>query len=240
MASILKGGEIGAEIGAALGPEGEIVGAGVGGLAGLAASIGRVIRNEPDPEQQPLLRRPAPRNIFGSSPTGAAGLRQRPPPIVAGRERNPASDPDIMIDIPLSPVRGPPDTFQPRRPLSDVRNLPKKIGVGAAVGAAIAGTIGVATSGGHHYSFPHETLPPDTPVNQPEIPVSTPAQDPAITPETVINPETPVSQQKPIFSPLSTADYRGYIGNYRLPVAGRHDFITWTKFTEGNTIASQY
>ena len=33
---------------------------------------------------------------------------------------------------------------------------------------------------------------------------------------------------------------RAYVGNYHLPVVGRHDFVKWTKYTENNALGSAY
>lgn len=241
MASVFKGAQIGGRIGEFLGPEGEVVGAGIGGLVGLGATIGRIIRNEPSTteERRPLV----PRNVFQTSPTGTSEIRQRrPTEPVGGRTQD---EPEEKLhDVPLNEQ-------QPRRPLQesiDNRNIAQKTATAVGIGTAIAGTAAVANMAGVpgeniKKSLPEKTV--DTPTTIPPEVSTRPVVAGVAPPEKAFpdNPDNPLAgpssvdpfTQEKIISPSS----RKFI-NYRLPVGGRHDFIAWTKATENNTLASAY
>lgn len=224
MTAVLKGAQYGGELGAVLGPEGEVVGAGIGGLAGLAATLGQFARGEhKDPEREPLIHHAAPPNVFQT------GIRQRrPPPPVAGRAVPP-------------PVVTPPLTPQER---IDNRGLPKRIAGGLAGAAAVLGTGAVATA----VRNPSQTLPdvPDSdPGGQssPSNESGTHGADPVITPPTPapsvsVNP-APTPQQA---QSSGSTDSSRYVGNYRTPlVPGRQfNYVTATRYAEGDTLASMY
>ncbi len=113
----------------------------------------------------------------------------------------------------------------------------------ATAAAGAASVVGAVTLGSN---LPNSTTPvqPVTPI-QPTTPITPiipttpiiPQQTPLI-PEDTKQPEIPTDVLEEHFN--NEAARKGLVGNYKLPVYGRHNYVEWTKYTEGNTQASAY
>jgi len=127
----------------------------------------------------------------------------------------------------------------------------KQAATAAAAGVAVAGTAVVGMSG-EEVKTSH--LPDEnaggkpaqrSPPNRPDTGTS------GNTGSTIAVPDSTENSPKPYVYVAGTVvsgfpsegsaqvDPR-YVGNYRLPVFGRHNYVDWTKYTENNAAAAQY
>lgn len=243
----LSGAKVGATIGEIFGPAGEVIGAGIGGLAGLGATAyAQSQRNRERgtaQERQPLIR-PNPIGGRTINVPDVSGLRQRNVPgretRVPGREtrvQNPdtlsAEEHEARVEASFRNARA--RSEQNRMPRIPLRTVAK---AGAVLGAAATtAAVGAASNVPPRASGPTPQVP-----NDPNIPPLTPS-NPTTTPEDSKQPEIPADVIQEHFDTISARAQKlkpERTGNYSLPVYGRHDYIEWTKYTEGNAIAAQY
>jgi hypothetical protein len=204
----------------------------------LGSAVGNILRGTAEEKS-------APSGLFssGANPGGVTGgaIRYRGPRATAGRPQyvtpegtiisEPTSAEDVPLEtVPLLPHAEPRQTrarFPPLRP-----TLQK--GIAAAAAAAGAAILGGGSNTG-------TTVVPE-PSPQPIPPVQNPEQHPTENPD---HPAPPFNNPDVPMPPILNAqpdliNRRGKVGNYRLPVWGRHNYVEWTKYTEGNAIASAY
>lgn len=219
MASI----KTGAAIGSLFGPEGEVIGAGVAGLAGLATAISHALRDPPsEPHERQSLIRPN-----GLSGREVPGLRQRNVPRII--------DPNISRD-PNTPPQ--PRPVRPvRMPRPSTGTIAKVAAAGVATAATSAGLLSTQVPGGT--TLPQTTTPGTT------TPGTTTVPPPVQNPTTSTTISTPAKQGKDEPKPNPNPITRlpppvvGYPrGNYRLPAYGRFNFVTWDRYTMGNALGS--
>lgn len=249
----LESAKLGASVGQFLGPEGELGGAVIGGVLGAAGVLGNLLPRRTPPSQPherlPLLVRPSP--LQGRTLTPSSGLRQRTPAPVPGREPDTEATATAAINRAVQQSRRPP-TFRPR-----ARHIPPVVGI---AGAAAATANAALTS---QIPQPPSTAPipptpptvttpsaPQPPPVTPTIPQSPPIDEPPV----IIDPNNPDQELPPenetkqpeippevISEHFSNVDRRNQrVGNFRLPVYGRHNFVQWTRYTEGNAVNSAY
>lgn len=93
---------------------------------------------------------------------------------------------------------------------------------------------------------PGNPVTPQAPGVNPTPPVVAPSPPPSppviigpndLQPETK-EPEIPADVLHDHYVNIDARNMR--VGNYRLPVYGRHNFVDWTLYTEGNAVASHY
>jgi hypothetical protein len=256
--SALKGLEFGGRIGAAFGPEGEVVGAGVGGLLGLATAIGGSLRSR-DPgtheEKQSLISRDTFESSRGiarihhSSDGGSATIRQRRPIIT--------NQPDL-VDVPLN--NPPPQRSNiPRLNVRSIDRYGRRPLIAAIAASGIATGVAATQTPDGSVSFPQ---PGDSSgiINQPGDSsgvINQPGNNTPIGPEQPILPANPEVEAKvpeiiqpsnpptfrrpapfghPDFASRPTINYK-YVGNYRFPM-GAYNYIQYNNYIRNNTLAS--
>lgn len=266
--SFVKTAQIGGEIGSVLGPVGELVGGIIGAGLGLGLTAAAHPSDSEDTnERYPLIPRhnfsnplngrdvPTPRPQVQPSPPAApptqppaqTTIRQRPNTRVPGRDNRANNAIDRAARISAEREARAAQRSRDRYRLPRIRPG----AVAGAAAAATAATAGIATQlpnfAGRRPGI-DEPLPPDTTAPNPPDPTPIP-------PDTTIPQPTPVDEEPVLIEPSDTKEpeipadvMRDHFvminaqkqGNYTIPVYGRHNYIDWSEYTEGNALASIY
>lgn len=252
MSAALEGAKLGSEAGRFLGPEGGVAGALIGGAIGAAGIIGNLIhRNNAEPST-PAERRPL---IRANPLTGRTvpSLRQRV--VVPGRDPQDIADQAIRQAAERSRQNEIRQRVRPR--IIRTQHIPRVIAGAGATATTAAATVASHASDAARVPPPQPpvvtapTPPPQTttptaptnpipppPIDEPPIIIDSDPESKATPEIETKEPEIPPAVITQHFKMLDRRNQR--VGNFHLPIFGRHDFVEWTEYTEGNALAAQY